>query len=97
MPLGPPGSSSSPATSNNVSKRITRHRVWGGAAERTSIEILLDRGGDLAQVLDRWRHAREQRAVPQVAAAVHGPLERVALPTKDIVAVLPEPGAVCCQ
>jgi len=30
------------------------------------------------------------------ASLVHGLLERVALPAKDVVAVLPEPGSVAC-
>jgi hypothetical protein len=78
-----------------VSRRRTIEGVNCAIQELTSIEILLHRDRDLAQVLDLRSDGREQRAVAQITRVVHGSLKRVSLPSKDIVSVLAIPGAIC--
>jgi hypothetical protein len=94
-PMPPPGSSVSPgAAGDRVSIRsYTPGRAHGRRPKRTSVDILVDRDRHLAKVLDPGLHGRKQRAVAQVAAAVHGPLQRVVLPPEDVVAVLAVPRA----
>lgn len=58
----------------------------------TSIDIFPYRVSDVASVLDRGREFRELRAVSKVTLMVHGNLEGVFLPSKNIIAVLPVAG-----
>lgn len=56
----------------------------------TSIDVLRSRHRNIAQILDLRRLCRKLRAVTQIASAVHSDLERVILPTEDVVTVLPK-------
>ena len=76
-----PGNSVSPENMSVLSSVSRLQRL-------TSIGILFDSNRNLALVLDLRRLGCEQRAVTKITAPIHGPLQCVVLPTKDIVAVL---------
>ena len=63
----------------------------------TAVQILLETRRHLALILDLDGQRRELGAVPEIAATVHGLLEGIVLPAKDVVAVLAVAEAVVCH
>lgn len=89
-----------PEASQTLSQMSAIDALCGDHTEsrgiRTAIDVLPRSDRNATLIFGLWRLVRKLRAIPEVAATVHGLLKRVVLPAEDIITMLTKPSPSIC-